>query len=456
MREKYLKLYLTILFSSLILTSCSLTPEGFSKGVERNKDAGERYSKAFEQRDLVELPDSPSWKDVLQRGLLVNGDLEAAYFDWQASLERVRSESSYPNTNTMLGYNYLFSKEKMKSFDRSSFSLGIDQMLNLSFPGKVIRAGKQAFEEALSKEEEFHAYKFKVQGELLSTWAQYEAVLIKVQLENERLKLYQILEQSSIAQQLTGGTQRDALLQNIKTGEIQNGLLSLMAKERALRAKLNGLIARDANAPIKTQSDVEIRPLTISDEKLIEVSTSKNPELLALAHEVKGKEDALEQARLAWIPDLNPSFMFTGTIDRTLGATLVLPTAISKIQAQVDAAKASLESNKAKLRQAKFSNASMFIGTLVLVRDMERQIQFYNTNLAPFATMLSKNAEISYQTGFTKLNESIDDRVMLLSIKTELLDMKVEYTKMLSELESLMGIDIEAIKSVEVSSGKEA
>lgn len=43
---------------------------------------------------------------------------------------------------------------------------------------------------------------------------------------------------------------------------------------------------------------------------------------------------------MRWIPDLNPSFAFTGNISQALGATVMLPTTIAELRGGIREAEA--------------------------------------------------------------------------------------------------------------------
>lgn len=82
---------------------CSLTPTGTKEEQSRLEEAGGPYEPPIEARMLPELPAAPTWRDVLHRAFLVNGDLEAAYFEWKAAVQRIEMASAYPNSNVQVG-----------------------------------------------------------------------------------------------------------------------------------------------------------------------------------------------------------------------------------------------------------------------------------------------------------------------------------------------------------------
>src|SRR4051812_4669935 len=101
----------------LAMSGCVLAPPGTADERAQMQAAGRPYASAFDRRDLPELPLKPSWPQLLHRALLANGELEAAYHEWAAAVARIDQAGSYPNTPLSLGFGYMFSAERMKSFD---------------------------------------------------------------------------------------------------------------------------------------------------------------------------------------------------------------------------------------------------------------------------------------------------------------------------------------------------
>lgn len=441
-KRSYLALILGLVAITL-LSACSLTPKGYDEELKASEEAGAHYNVEIEKRELPLLPAQPTLKDVLHRAFLANGDLESAYFEWREALANVRVESAYPNTNLMLGYSYLFSSENMKSFDRSSFDLGFDPMVNLSFPSKAIKAGEAALEEAKAKGEALTAKKFALQEEILSSWAEYEGLSQKIKLAEEKVSLLELSNRSILAEVIGGQSQKDFLTVRLGAAQTKNEIEALEAKLLSARAVLNARLALEPNSPLNVPKQIETRPLTVDDLSLIKASVANNPELLSLVHEADGKRYSLELARQQWIPDFNPTAMFTGSVEQSLGVGVVLPTAVAKIRAEVDKAEATLNSNLAALRQAKLDKGASFVATLLLVRDLERQTVLYNSTLLPTAQQLADSVAASYSTGVVKITDLIEAHLNLLEVKNGLIEVEVEKAKSLAKLEALMGVDIE-------------
>ena len=147
--------YILVALAGVTLSGCVLAPEG-TKDEQSRADAtakAHQYDPPYEHRTITDLPAQPIWRDVLQRAFLVNGDLEASYFEWRAALDRIPQVANYPNTNLAPSFSYLFSGGQMKAWDRTTINVGFDPMENLSFPTKVAQAGKVALDNARSANE---------------------------------------------------------------------------------------------------------------------------------------------------------------------------------------------------------------------------------------------------------------------------------------------------------------
>src|SRR4051794_30283537 len=109
-----------------ILTGCVLAPEEAKDGQKRLNAAAGQYTTPVEKRTLPELPADPTWRDVLQRAFYANGDLEAAYHEWAMAVARIQIQGSYPTAPVSLSFQYMFSGEQMKSWDRTTVAATFD------------------------------------------------------------------------------------------------------------------------------------------------------------------------------------------------------------------------------------------------------------------------------------------------------------------------------------------
>lgn len=429
-----------------VLAGCSLEPRETDSERARLTEAGKPFEEPFDKRKLPPLAAQPDWRDVLQRAFLANGDLEAVYFDWKASLARVKIAGAYPNTNVTLSYSYLFSSEKMKSWDRTTLGAGFDPAMSLQWPGKVQEAARAALEDARAKSKRFEAAKFTLQQKVLTTWLDYCWLAERIRIQDENVDLLKMLVDTAQQRVRTGGPQQDLLKAQAEYEMARNELASLQSELQATCAMLNGLLGRFASDTL-LPPDVLPSPRTMvaDDASLIAVAVDNHPELAALAHDVSGRTNALELARMAYIPDIAPQVSLTGNISQAAGAMVTLPTNLAKIRGSIQEAEAMVRGAEAILRQARRERGATFVATLYALRNNERQLELFREVILPKAKQVMASSQKAYSGGTIGFAELIDSQRTLLEVRRVIAEAQIAREKRLAELEALAGVDVETL-----------
>jgi outer membrane protein TolC len=377
---------------------------------------------------------------------LTNGDLEAAYFDWKSAMARIPQVANYPNTNLAPSFSYMFSNEQMKTWDRTTVNIGFDPMENLSFPTKVAKAGEAALENARAAGRKFEVVKFDLQQKVLTAYLDLELHEEKIRIQQRNVSLLKALADSSADRLRAGGSQQDMLRAQTQYRLAENELASMESEHMTMKAMLNGMMARNPSAPLTLPESLSPpRQVAVDDARLIAVATDNNPELSRLAREVAGREDALELARMGFIPDINPFAALTGSISQSVGAMLVIPTTVPEIRGRIDEARAMLRSSQAMLRQAKFDKAAAFVAALYVMRNSERQALVFEQTIRPRAEQAFASARDAYVSGQGSFIDLIDSQRTLLDVRQMIAEIRIEREKRLGELEALAGVDIESL-----------
>lgn len=425
---------------------CVLAPQGTVEEQAKLQLASVSFETPIDARQLPALPTPAGWRDVLHRAFLANGDLESAYFSWKAALADVNVAATWPNSNATLSFGYLFSSGNMKSWDRTSISGGFDPSVPLRLPVKVQVAGKVALEAAREAGEKFRAVKFDLQRRVLLAYLGLALTDEKIRIERDNLTILRLLTTSAAYRAQTGGPLQDLLRAQIELQLAENELSNLQAAAASQRGTLNGLLARDGNAPLRLPPSLPSpRPVAADDARLIAVAVDQNPELAGLARQVAGRGDALELARLAYLPDIIPSTGFTGSISQTLGAMLMLPTTLPAIRGTIDEAAAMQRSSEAILRQTRRDRAASFIANLYLMRNAERQTDFYRLRVVPAAQQLLMTSRQEYAAGTVVFADLIDSERTYITVRFLVAESRIEREKRLADLEALAGVDIETL-----------
>lgn len=425
---------------------CVLAPAGYDDERERSDSAGEPYRLPPEQRELPELAANPTWRDVLERAFLANGDLEAAYFEWRAAVERVEAVAGWPNTDLMPSFSYMFSSGSMKAWDRTTVNLAFDGSENLLLPVKTRKAAEVALAEARVAGERFRAAKFDLQRQVLVAWLDLALAEERRRIARTDLELLRVVVGTAAPRVQTGGPQRDLLKAEIEVREAENRLLNVEAEAHAMRAMLNGMLAREPGASLEIGSELpEPRPLPSDDARVLALGVDANPELAALVEQVAGREDALELARLMYLPNINPFAGFTGGVSQVVGAAVMLPTTLPEIRAGIAEARAMLSEARAMERQVRLDRAASFVAALVVLRNSARETELFTGGVLPAVELLAHVTRQSYAAGSADLLELIEAQRTLLNVRLAIAEARVERERRAAEIEQLAGIDLEAL-----------
>jgi outer membrane protein TolC len=421
---------------------CALSPPGAEQQKSAVAQAGRQYQLAPSQRELPELPEKPDWPDVLRRALLANGDLEAAYYQWKAAVARIDAESAWPNTNLAVGYQAAFAGGNLKGW--GSASIGSDPAVSLTLPVKSQQAGKVALAEAQAAEQRLRAAKFSLQQKVLTAWLDYALVAERLRVQQDVVALAESSAAWAAQRVAAGGPQQDLLKAQTELELARNEAANLRARQEQTAAMLNGLMARGPREPLSPPAQLPTQRAAAADAGELLVA-SGNPDLAAMARDWQGRGEALELARLAYIPDFAPQFSIEGNANWAIGTMVMLPTNLVKIRGAIDEAAANQRAADAALRQARADKTALYVGTLVAMRNSQRQAGVLGQVVMPRAQQTAAAARQAYSAGALSFSDMLEAQRMLLSLRLMIAENLIDREKRLAELEALAGLDVETL-----------
>jgi outer membrane protein, heavy metal efflux system len=433
--------------TTLTFSACVLAPREAKQEAAALARASEAYRLPYEERALPALPEHPGWEDVLRRALLANGDLEAAHFAWAAAVHRIERAGAYPNTALSLDFTQTFSGSGLKGFDRNAIGLGFDPMENLAFPSKVYQAAKVATAEARAAGERLLATKLDLQRRVLNGWFDYAWLAARQRLRAEKADWLRVGAET-VAARVAAGEPR-ALLLEAETAHLlaENDLRTGTAELAQARARLNALLAREPDAALPPPAELEPpRPLPVDDGTLLTRAAAENPELIALAHDVQGKRDAVTLARLQYIPDVNPFVGIEGAASQAAGFALTIPTFLREVQGMIREARAGLQAATARARQATLDRAAAVVATLSAVRSAERQAELVDGPIRRAVENARASARLAYGAATVPFADLIAAEQTVLDVRLLAAEARTTREKSLADLEALIGADVEALE----------
>jgi outer membrane protein TolC len=429
-----------------LASGCVLAPGAARREQAALAAAGASYRIPFAERALPALPAQPSWRDVLARTLLANGEVEGAYFAWAAAVHRIERAGAYPNTPISLDFSYAFSGGGGKAFDRTSLGLGFDPMENLAFPTKIYQAAKVATAEAQAAGERLVGVKFEVQRRVLEEWIDYGLLAERLRIQQEKAAWQRLVAETAASRVAAGGARQDLLRAETARRLAENDLETSAAGLAQARTRLNAMMVREPDALLAPPAEMEPpRLLPADDATLLAAAAEHNPDLAALARQVQGRRDALELAHMQYIPDFNPFVGTDGAASQLAGMVISIPTMLREVGGMIRESRADLRGALARYRQTQYDRAAAVVAALCVVRNTDRQVALFGGPIRRAADAVVASAHLAYASGTGAYPELVEAQQIRLDIRLLAAEARAAREKAVADLEALVGLDVETL-----------
>jgi len=426
------------LASLLVATAgcASPLPEGAAAESAKLEREGRALNAPFEERELRPLAEDAPLELVLERAFQANPEVERSYFAWVAAFSRVAQAASHPQPR--FGYDVLFSRERIRSWDRTTLS--VEQMIPL--PARRARETEMAFADTVAAGQRLENAKFLLQANVVEAWQELWMLDRSVAIEEENLEL--LREFASVTRQRVAvgrAMQADASKADLETAAAENRLASTVAQRATALGELNALLSRPLDTPLRPNQSAYRARLRVRDDEVLRWAAERNSELASLAAEVQGRENALELARLAYVPDLELGLNVRGSMERMLESMIELPLNVGRIRAGIEEARAGLRAAQAELRAERNEVGAEVVLQLFVARDSERQLGVYSDQLLPRARDVLRTIESSYATGGAAFLELLDAQRSLLEFEQMAVELEATRGSAIAQLERLCALD---------------
>lgn len=417
------------------LGGCAISVPEEQAERETSRRAGVEFEAAYEDRRLPDLPQEATLEDVLYYAFRSNAEIERAYFEWSIALERVPQSTALDDPS--LSFEYLFSRDQMQRWDRTT--LGAAQMLPA--PGTRRLAGEIALHDAVAARRRFEDAKFSLQARVVTAWQQLLLIDQSIAIAERNLELFGDIRDVVLLRVAVGQEpQVSASKIDLEIEAAENELASERAARRANLAELNALLSRPAALAMRPIRR-ELPEVARTDAEILDLVAQQNPQLQALAAQVRGREDALALAQKAYVPDLEIGFRLVGTMEQMIMGMLRVPVQAARIEAGIREAKAGISMARAALRSYGDDLRALTALQLYLMRDASRQAAFFRESLIPRAIEVVQATEAGYVTGTVSFLELLDSQRSLLAMELALAQAESVQATAVAELEALAGMD---------------
>jgi outer membrane protein TolC len=385
------------------------------------------------QRALPALTADAPLAEFLRFALLNQPRVEAAYFDWAGSVERITVERSWPDPQ--LTFESDIADVVMTVMP------GFMQMF--PGPGKLGAAARVATAESQTKYFALEAAVLQTAFELKRAYYELHLLDERLRIHRQTLGLLNQLERIARAQNEVGNvTLQDVYRAQIEQDQLLTQIANLEDSRQPLLAQFKaalGLAHDQPDPPLPAR--LETTPPELDGDTLLATAFARNPRLKALEAEVRLAEASLALAHTAKVPDFNLGLMADAkaapTMFRPL-AGMTLPIWRDKIAAQIAEAQARRRAAEARLTAEQIALAVDFAMRTFEFREVTRNLALLQEQLIPKARRSLEIARAGYLAGQISFFNLIDAERTLLRFQLDEVGARTRREILLAELSLLI------------------
>jgi cobalt-zinc-cadmium efflux system outer membrane protein len=387
-----------------------------------------KYRPANSHPALPELTPDSSLSNFLAFALLNSPSVEAAFYDWSASVENITVTRSLPDPQlTFQAY-----------IQNTLTSLMPGLAWNFPGPGKLKARAGVAAAESEGKYFTFESAVLQAAFNLKRSYYQLGLLDDRLQLKRETLSLLENQERVVRAQNEAGrAALPDALRAQSERDRVRNDLANLGDSRRSLLENFKaalGLTPQQSDPP--TPAHFEMSRENPDADELLRTAFERNPQLSAMAADVRTAEADIAVAYKERVPDFNaglsadvyaPPFYWPQ-------AGMTLPIWRDKLAAEVAQAKANELAVKSRLKAAQIDLAVSFAEKSFAYRETSRNLALIEDKLIPQARQSLETVRASYRAGTMDFSSLTDAERTLLDLQLAAAEARTEREIALAEL----------------------
>jgi outer membrane protein TolC len=382
---------------------------------------------------LPALTTNSTLGEYLTYAMLNQPQIEAAYFDWAASVENITAARSLPDPQLTF---------QMDIADVVT-SVMPGFMQEFPGPGKLRLQAKAASAESQARYFDFEKAVLQAAFDVKRSCSQLWFLDEKIRINREMYRLLSDLEQSARGQNAVGkATLQDVYRAQIEQDRLATEITNLEDSRDPLRAELKaalGMTPEQPDPPVPGQ--FEAGTLDLPPEQLLATAFARNPRLKAMEADVLRAQASLDLAYKAKTPDFSLGLMadvkMAPVLYRPLaGATL--PIWRDKIAAEIAGAQAGRRSAEARLTTEQIALAVDFAEKSYDYREITRNLSSLQQQLIPKAQKSLEIARSGYLSGQIDFFNLMDSERTLLEFRLSEVQARTERELAVAELSLLI------------------
>ena len=418
----------------LILAGCVGVRTGGERAAHKNQQTIQKVYRPGDQRPtLPTLTTNSPLGDFLLFAMLNQPQVEAAYYDWAASVQRITVERSLPDPRLTF----------QSDIADMVMTLMPGLMMDFPGPGKLKAAANVASAESEAKYFAFESSVLQTAFAFKKAWYQVNYLDARIRVNRETLRLLGELEKLALIQNEAGKvTLQDVLRTRIEQERLTTDIANLDDSRQPLLAQFKaslGLKAEDAPPPMPQK--METTPLDLTAEMVFATALARNPRLKMMEAEVRLAEASIRLASKSKVPDFSAGIeadvkAYPVMVRPSVGVTL--PIWRDKISAQIAGAQAGKRAAEARLSAEQIALAVEFAEKSFMFREASRNLELLNERLVTMARQSLEIAQSGYVGGKVDFLNVIDAERTLLDFRLAEVEARLQREVALAELSLLI------------------
>lgn len=395
-----------------------------------------KYRPADTAPSLPALRSAGSPETFVRYAIYKHPQVEAAYYEWLASVEKITRERSLPDPQ--LTFQMDITKVIM--------ALMPGLMMDFPGPGKLRAAANVATAESGMKYFQFETAVLQVAYGFKKAWYELRLVDERIRVNQEMVTLLEDLEKLAQSRTEVGkGTLQDLLRTQMEKERLQTELTNLRDSRQwfvtQFKAAL-GFGTGDPTPPLPRA--LQSSPLSTSGDGVLATALARNPRLKAMEADVRRAEAAITQAQRTRIPDFALGVMAdvkaSPVMVRPVGG-MTLPIWRDKIAAEIAGARHLEGASKARLSNERLTLTVEVAMKSYQYRESTRLLALLQNSLLPKAKQSLDVARSGYSTGGTDFINLIDAQRTLLEFRLAEVEARIKRELALADLSlQVMGV----------------
>ena len=328
----------------------------------------------------------------------------------------------------------------------SSRSISISQ--DLPFPGKRSLRGKVASSDADAEWWAFEQTRRNVVAEVKDAYFDlyYLTKAIGVVTKTKTL-LEQFTKIAEVRYSVGKGIQQDVLKAQVEFSKLIEQQTMLEQRKQLAEARLNSLLYREPESPVRTPEELRPRDFPYSLGQLNETAIANYPDLKAQRRKIEGAQYAIQLAKKEFYPDFSVGFTYVNrpAMPEMYGLMVGIKLPIYYAQKQRPAlteATASFESEKRSLENKTTLLMFKIRDKYLAETTARRLLSLYSTTIVPQSSLSLESAIAGYQVGRVDFLTLLDNLVTLLNYELSYYEQLSNEEKAVAALEPLVGVTL--------------